>query len=225
MKHTDIQKAIFFLIAGCLALNLFAQQEETEAPKPTQHSIGLNTIGFFNQLFNSDNMPSHSSPYLFTYTYAPDRVAFRAAIGPEYTSETTVHDGFSNSEEHTVLQLDARLGAGLVILDDRRWQAIAGVDGAVAYLRDRAINDSGFDRITTQTETKTFGAGPFLEVAFHLSRRISLSTESTCYWMHGTSENVELYKNFPDFNTVLNKTTISKLEITLPNTLFLRIHF
>jgi hypothetical protein len=152
-------------------------------------------------------------------------VVFRAAIGPEYSTETIVRDGFTDSEENTLLRLDGRIGAGLVILDDQRWQAVAGLDGVIGYQRDREIEDSGFDRITTQTEIESLGGGPFVQIAYHLSRRISLGAESSVYWVSRTNTLTELFENFPDFNNVINKNTGSTLDITLPNTIFVRLHF
>jgi hypothetical protein len=149
----------------------------------------------------------------------------RAGIGPEYSSETIVNEGFTDSEENTLLRMDGRIGAGLVILDDHRWQVIAGVDGVAGYFRDRRIEDSGFDRITDQEEVETYGGGPFIQLAFQLSKRISLSAESAVYWQHQNTTHTRLFENFPDFDNVISENSGSDLEITLPNTIFVRIHF
>jgi hypothetical protein len=194
---------------------------ETES----HHAIGLNTVGFFDQFIGDENETRYRSPYLITYTGSLGRVAIRAGIGPEYNSETVVHDGFTNSEENSLLRLDGRLGAGVKLVDDSRWEVLVGVDAMYGYLRDRDIEDSGFDRITNQVETRAFGGGPFIQIAYQISRRISLSTESTAYWTHATTEHVERFQNFPDFNTILSKTTSDGLDLTLPNTIFLRFHF
>lgn len=215
-----------FIALACAWTGLHAQQTVITDDEGIKHSIGLNTIGLLNQIFDGETTgDDFQNPYLLTYSADFGKLILRAGIGPEYRSETIVHQGFSDSQENSLLRLDGRVGAGIVAIDDARWNVLIGLDGAVSYLRDREIDDSGFDRITEQIETLEFGGGPFVQLAYHLSRRVSLAVESTFYWMTGTSEHVELYKNFPDFNTVLSETSSSRLDITLPNTVFIRIHF
>ena len=150
----------------CLgSYNCLAQVSDAEVPATADHAVGLNTFGFFDQFFGDENDTRDRSPYLLTYTAELGRLALRLGLGPEYSTESVVHDGFTNSEEQTFLRLDARIGAGIVILDDGRWEAIAGVDALYAYNRDRNIDDSGFDRITNQTETRAYGGGPFVQIA------------------------------------------------------------
>jgi hypothetical protein len=227
VKTNKYRNAILVLYFGFTSTLINAQDivVHVGAEHETHHAIGLNTIGFFDQFTGDDNETRYRSPYLITYSGALGRIAIRAGIGPEYTSQTVVHDGFTNSEENSLLRIDSRIGAGITLVDDSRWEVLVGLDATYGYSRERDIEDSGFDRITNQIETQAFGGGPFIQIAYQISKRVSLSTESTLYWTHGTSEHIELFKNFPDFNTVLSKTTSNGLDLTLPNTIFLRIHF
>ena len=207
-----------------LSLQVNAQPDSSVAQGGFSHTIGFNTTGLLNQ-FLDDTNERFKTPYLITYSLELGRLVMRAGIGPEYSSETIVHDGFTDSEENTVLRIDGRLGAGLVVLNESRWQAVLGLDATGGYFRERNIEDSGFDRITDQEEIETFGGGPFLQLDFHLSKRISLGAESALYWLHKSSTHTQLFENFPDFNTILSKNSGSELEVALPNTLFIRIHF
>ncbi len=222
---TNISKKIS-LVAAIFLMCMCAQaQDIPDVQTGFRHTIGLNTVGIFDQFSDATQESPHRTPYLITYSVELGKLALRAGFGPEYSSETTVHDGFTDSEENTFLRLDGRIGAGVVILSDTKWQAIAGADLVGGYIRDRSIEDSGFDRITDQVETKNFGAGPFIQIAFQLSRRVSLGTDSALYWIHEKSTHTELFENFPDFNNVLSENSGSKLELTLPNTIFVRLHF
>jgi hypothetical protein len=188
------------------------------------HTIGFNTTGLLNQLLD-DPEERFRSPYLVTYSMELGKLLLRAGIGPEYSTETTVHEGFTDSEENTVLRMDSRVGAGLIVLNENRWQAAVGADIVGGYFRERSIEDSGFDRITTQTEIEHYGAGPFFQLDFHLSRRVSLGSECALYWTRQSTTHTQLFENFPDFNTILSENTGSELEVTLPNTVFVRVRF
>lgn len=219
-KRRSIYCALLFV------LPLFVIAQEAEEPtRGIRHAIGLNTAGLLDRVIDDSEEDRFKTPYLIAYSIELGKLAVRAAVGPEYSSETIVHDGFSDSEENTLLRLDGRVGVGLIVLEDHRWQAIAGVDATGGYFRDRQIEDSGFDRITTQVETETFGAGPFIQVDFHVSKRISLGAESAIYWQQQKTTHAQLFENFPDFNNVLSENSGPELEITLPNTIFIRLHF
>lgn len=225
MKYLKRHIIGWSLILSCVSTPALCQSAHGDEPAGMQHIIGLNTFGLLNQLLDRSDSSEFRTPFLFTYTGDMGRMALRAGIGPRYKSETIVHQGFTDSEETSTLQIDGRLGVGMYFLNDGKWSALAGVDAVISYLRDRSIDDSGFDRITNQVEKTTYGGGPFIEFAFQVSPRVSLGAETALYWMYGKSKHSEVYKNFPDFSTVFSETTISELNITLPNTLFLRIHF
>lgn len=221
----QIMRKIMTIAAMCALSIPVVAQDTGEVQPGFRHTLGLNTTGLLNQ-FRDDNADDPlKTPYLITYSVELGKLAMRVGIGPEYSSETIVRDGFTDSEENTLLRMDGRIGAGLVVVNDHRWQAIAGLDAVTGYFRERKIEDSGFDRVTDQEEIETFGGGPFIQLAFQISKRISLSAESAVYWQHQKTTQTQLFENFPDFNNVINENSGSDLEITLPNTIFVRIHF
>lgn len=214
------------VIAAISTLSIHASAQESSEDQPGfKHMLGLNTTGLLNQFRDESTNDRFRTPYLITYSMELGKLAVRAGIGPEYSTETIVHDGFTDSEENSLLRMDGRIGAGLVVLDDHRWQAIMGLDAVAGYFRERNIEDSGFDRITDQEEVETYGGGPFIQLSFQLSKRVSLSAESAAYWQHRNTTQTQLFENFPDFNNVISENSGSELAVTLPNTIFVRLHF
>ncbi|MDX1408460.1 MAG: hypothetical protein R3330_10015, partial [Saprospiraceae bacterium] len=189
-----------------------------------RHAIGLNATGLLDNLFNAEDREG-GLPYLLTYELVAGRLVLRAGIGPEYTSETVVHEGFSDSQKRTDLQLDGRIGAGLRVLDEERWQLIAGVDITGYYGLEEITDDSGFDKITDEMESQRIGGGPFIQLSYQLSPRISLRTESALYINRYKETHTEIFENFPDFNNQLSKTTGTALDVHLPASLFVQFHF
>jgi hypothetical protein len=136
-----------------------------------------------------------------------------------------VHDGFSDSQEMTLLDIEARIGLGFDIIDERKWIVRTGFDIVGAYSLDKITEDSGFDRVTNKTEGWNIGVGPFAQIIFKLSPRVSLSTEAALYGKHFSTTVSEEFDNFPDFNNVSSKTTGQSIDFFIPTSLFIHFHF
>jgi hypothetical protein len=209
----------------CLAfLHPASAQEATEA-KILHHQIGVSTLGLLNLIRDDAEGSEFQTPILFSYAYRTPALIVRVGIGPKYSSESIERDGFTDREEISSLAIDGRIGAGIRFIADGRWEAYAGVDAAGGYHRDRTIEDTGFDRITEQTELRRAGGGPFLQVDYHLSPVVSLGAESGLYWIQETTKRTVHFENFPDFDSEISETTGNDLDVSLPNTIFLRFHF
>lgn len=189
-----------------------------------KHTLGLNATGLIENLFNSEP-DSRSNPYLILYNYDMGKTNLRVSLGPEYLSSTETHEGFTDSQERTVIGIDARLGVGFDIVDEKRWKVMAGADIVGKYFLDETTNDTGFDKITDEDEEWNVGGGPFVQVLFFISPRISIATETGLYFRHFETTTTELFENFPDFNNQLSKTTGSELDFILPTSIFLQFHF
>ena len=217
------------IILACLLIcSLLVQAQISEAEENTdlKHTIGLNATGFLTQLFDEDSGRNDEHlPYLFTYAYRPGRMLFRMGIGPHYAKRTTEHEGFTDVDEITELDIYGRLGIGWYLLSESKWDVLAGLDLTASYEKDQESNDTGFDKITDEFERTAFGGGPFIQVAFRLNKRISLATESALYVNSFEETQTRIFKNFPDFNDELSKSTGTELEIFLPTSLFLQFHF
>ena len=211
-----------------LALSFGARGQSDMMPAPEealyQHDIGLNAIGMLRAVFDSEESDA-ITPYLFIYNWDLGKMNFRAGLGPQYSSSTEVHDGFTDSREITHLDIDARIGLGFDIIEESKWVVRTGFDIVGAYTLDKTIDDTGFDRVTQTTEAWDLGIGPFAQVVFRISPRISLSTEASIYARHFSSTVREEFENFPDFNNQLSKTNGQELDVFLPTSLFIHFHF
>lgn len=211
------------VLALITCLPLGAQQPVTDAPV-LKHALGLNATGLLHNLFDGTERED-ALPYLLTYDLALGKLLLRAGVGPEYATETVVHEGFADSQKRTDLRLDGRIGAGIHVLQHPRWQVATGVDIAGYYHLEEITDDSGFDKITQEMEDQGIGGGPFLQLTWHVSPRISLRTESAFYATRYKTTHTEIFENFPDFNNQLSKTTGTRLDIYLPASIFVQFHF
>ena len=212
-----------YLLAGMaivLSLTTYGQREDT----PLKHSVGLNATGLLQNVFGTTDS-ENTLPYLFTYEMEAERMGLRAGIGPKYRSETVVHEGFTDSQEESLLDLDVRAGVSFRLFEENNWRIAAGIDVAGSYRIEKTIDDTGFDKITDEIETQSFGGGPFIQIAYRFSNRISIRTESALYIQRFNTTHTELFENFPDFNNQLSKTTGTTLDTFLPTSIFVHLHF
>ena len=188
------------------------------------HSIGLNATGLILDLTNSDSS-DHMNPFLIQYTWDMGKMNLRAAIGPEFRSSKEVHEGFTDSEEQTLFRLDARVGLGWDVLQENRWKVSIGGDIVGGYLTDKNTLDTGFDAVSKETERWSIGAGPYVQLVFFLAPRISIATETGLYFRSFETTTTERFKNFPEFDNQISKTTGTELDFILPTALFIQFHF
>lgn len=223
---TSMEGVYLLVLAVSLALPLTGQEpaQEDRSEKRTEHIVGLNATGLLHQVFG-DSDGTGDLPYLITYAWDAGKMHLRGGLGPEFRNETVVHEGFTDSEKQTFLDLEWRTGLGFEVLDEEKWGVLAGIDVVGSYTLDRTTNDSGFDKITDEIETWSLGGGPFIQLGYRLSQRISLSAESALYARHFNTTHSELFENFPDFNNELSETTGQQLDTFLPTSLFLHFHF
>lgn len=219
-----MKKIVLISLFIALCISAFAQNRQSDTTKTFRHDIGLNAIGMLRALFNSDELDA-VTPYLFSYNLDMGKTNFRAGLGPSYSSSTETHEGFSDSEKTTSVDLDLRLGLGFDVVDHKRWTVRTGFDVIGGYRLDKTVDDTGFDKVTTENKAWNIGAGPFAQLIFRINDRISLSTDSALYFNHFNIEENELFENFPDFNNQLSQTTGQKLEVYLPTSLFIHFHF
>jgi hypothetical protein len=219
MKRVYLISVLVILSAMC-----FAQETIADSSRQFRHDIGLNAIGMFRALFNSDEVDA-ITPYLISYNLDMGKTNFRVGIGPAFSSSTETHEGFSDSQKNTTVNLDVRVGLGFDIVDHQKWTVRTGFDVIGGYHIDKTVDDTGFDKVTHEDEEWNLGAGPFVQLVFRINDRISLSTDAALYFKHFNRTENELFENFPDFNNELSKTTGQKLEVFLPTSLFIHFHF
>jgi len=219
-----MKRIILISTFTALAFVGYSQDEDADTSRTFKHDIGLNAIGMLRALFNSDEIDA-VTPYLISYNLDMGKTNFRLGIGPSFSSSTETHEGFSDSQNNTKIDLDARIGLGFDVIDQKRWVVRTGFDIIGGYHLDKTVDDTGFDKVTTENEEWNIGAGPFAQLIFRINDRISISTDAGLYFNHFNSRENELFENFPDFNNELSQTTGQKLEVFLPTSLFIHFHF
>ena len=223
-----MMRSILLIACVCCLAQIGLSQDRRasndDEKKTYTHSLGLNATGLIQDVFGSEN-DAHSLPYLFTYELELQQLGLRVGVGPSYTSETVVHEGFSDSQELTDLQLDGRIGVSFRLFEEDKWRFSGGVDVVGQYVLLKTIDDTGFDKVTDQIETESIGLGPFVQIAFQATNRISIRTESALYARRFKTTHTELFENFPDFNNELSKTTGTTLDTFLPTSIFIHLHF
>ena len=211
------------LILGQLGFGQTAETNE-DPYRSRHHTIGLNATGFLRQIITNDSN-NLANPYLITYNWDMGTINLRAGLGPEFRTAEVVHDGFSDRQTHTLARVDGRIGVGFDIVEQGRWKVMSGADLVGGYAIDKHIDDTGFDKITNQTEDWNVGVGPFIQITFFITPRISLATEAAGYFRRFESSTTELFENFPDFNDEISSTAGTELDLILPTSLFIQFHF
>ncbi len=216
---------ILTLILGFpLVMHGQADQSPDQEEVQYRHDIGLNAIGMLRTIFDSEESDA-ITPYLFIYNWDLGKMNFRAGLGPQFSSSEEVHDGFTDSQKSTLVDIDARIGLGFDIIDEGKWIVRTGFDIVGGYSLDKNVDNTGFDQVTHSTEGWNIGVGPFAQVIFRINSRISLSTEASLYGTYFSVKEIEEFENFPDFNNVISETTGQKLAVYLPTSLFIHFHF
>lgn len=219
MSHLRAYPTLFLLLTY---LGMASAQEAKEPEYA--HFFGLNATGLLHTVLNTEE-GENELPYLITYDWDLGKMHLRAAFGPEFESTSTTHEGFTDREETTYVCLDGRIGMGFDLLDNDRWFVIGGVDAIGRYISAIETLDTGFDAVSEEDETWSAGAGPFVQLAFRISPRVSISTEAGFYARYFENTITETFENFPDFNTELSKTTGWTLDSFLPSAIFIQFHF
>jgi hypothetical protein len=222
------QRSYPLLVLLIAATGVISAQEVTPDDAASQesfaHFVGLNATGLLQTVLNLED-DEGDFQYLVSYDWDLGKMHLRAALGPEYSSNTTTHEGFTDREENTFFRMNSRLGLAFDLLDNQKWSVIAGVDAIGQYISDISTLDTGFDAVSEEEETWGLGAGPFIQLAFRISPRVSISTEAGFYGRYSESTLTETFENFPDFNNELSKTTGWALETSLPSAIFIQFHF
>ena len=216
----------YLIFVLCTAQVSFGQSvDESETTRHNfKHDIGLNSIGLLSALFDGDDA-EFVTPYLVSYNLDMGKTNIRAAIGPKFSTSTVVREGFTDTQQQIATDIDYRLGLGWDIIDEPKWLVRSGVDMVGSYTLDKLVDDTGFDKITNQDREWTLGGGPFVQIVFRISDRISLSTDAALYFTHFNSQSKEIFENFPEFDNVISNTTGQELGAFLPTSLFIHFHF
>ena len=199
-----------------LAIPLFGQSE-----KDRSFELGLNVTNTLAGFFNSGGQDMALDPYLFSLKIVGPNSAFRTGFNLKYKNKIE----FVDTGEREVLDQDFFLRAGWEkrVPISPRFTLFWGLDGVMRYESEKVDFFSFSGDLKLKNYEWGIGGGPVLGVLFHMSDRISLSTESTLYGIYFKGkEEQNLEPGQP-----ATQTDVEGFEIlpTVPNSLYLILSF
>lgn len=192
---------------------------------PFTHQIGINGISLLNQFLNSSDSTTIQSPYLLTYKFGIGPFVLRTGIGGTLSSESLQQEGYADSETDESFSLDARIGLEYQATMGNRWQGSFGFDYLGFGQEDRHISDTGFDKVTTSTQTRGWGVGPAVGLRFLVNHRLSIYTEGAFYYTQAERIQSRLFTNFPQFDDQISDATLKDIRLLLPTSLYIVYEF
>ncbi|HMQ49615.1 MAG TPA: hypothetical protein PKA00_19230 [Saprospiraceae bacterium] len=211
----------FCVITLFLWFGLLQAQESLWLDVDNTQEIGLNITGSLSGFFNSGGQNLPSDPYLFTYKSVKVNRAFRLGIGGRLTNRTEFAGSFERNIGDQLL--DLRLGKEWRQSFGRRFMLFYGLDLAFTYAHSSVEFTSFPDNIVVSSRELGAGGGPAMGILFHISPRVSVSTESFLYafYLRGREED----PLDDPFNPAITTTESVRIEPVLPSSIYVIVKF
>lgn len=219
MKNTV---AIFLFF---VSTSLFSQGTTMDSTKKEHKNIiSIDATGLFTRLFNFSGNNFYSSPYLISYRRIIKNNALKVSIGGDVnTANGKMNDSLKSSSSRSNLNL--AIGFEHYQYLGKRWTFFFGID-ATTYFSN---NNSKSDRTTnsyyeSKNNTTSYGLAPTLGIVFQITKRISLSTETS--YNIAYQKTVDKSVEFPSvqYNRSFTSTGIQTIFIP-PTSLNFRFKF
>lgn len=201
------------------------------------HHIGVQVNPLLRQLVNFGNSPTVDNPFLIKYGLRNNATQMEWMFGFGYRySLQNREDGLRSD----LSDLDFRVGYAKKFDVSNRFEVGVGLDLVLNAQNNQTVNVQSFGGgidstvTTTQSQEFAFGAGPQFTLAYYITPNIKFGTESTFYFLRGSSRLITRIENWrTDFNgnqiyTASDdefKDTSLDLSFQLPVALFLTIVF
>jgi hypothetical protein len=219
-----MQKQLLHIVLLLAAFGKIQAQDEPTGPKMA-YQVGVQTNALFERLHPDTEGSLVKNPYLLVGKVAFGKQVLRLGVGGAYDRDVERVEGFANTSTLLQQQLDIRLGTERVLPLGERWSGSIGLDAVAHWGTDKTVEDSGFDVITDTDDLQLFGGGLVGGLKFQATRWLSFGTEAFVYYTKGTRTEGEFFKNFPTGEDKIKKTDVDRLQIGLPNSLFILIEF
>ncbi|MEM7367283.1 MAG: hypothetical protein AAF587_01710 [Bacteroidota bacterium] len=222
---------LMYLLFACISLPLIGQGQDIDSRTPQRkrfpitHQIGINGTTLLKQFVKGADSTTAPSPYLFTYKFGLGPFVLRTGLGGSMRSESLQQEGYADSETDEFFSVEARVGLEYQAAMGKRWQGSFGVDYLGFGQEDRHISDTGFDKVTTSTQTKGWGVGPAIGLRFLVNQRLSIYTEGAFYYTQSERINSRLFTNFPQFDDQISDATLRDIRLLLPTSIFIVYEF
>lgn len=204
-----------------LCISVLHAQESLWLEAEHSHEIGLNITGTLSGFFNSGGQNLPSDPYLFTYKSVKLDRAFRLGLGGQFTNRSEFFGSFERNIGDQLL--DFRLGKEWRQSFGKRFLLYYGLDLAFTYIRSAVEFTSFPENIIVSSRELGAGGGPILGMMFHISPRVSVSTESFLYgfYLRGKEEDPVDDPSNPQVTT----TESIRIEPVLPSSIYVVVKF
>ena len=223
MKHKRLPSSPLFL--SMLLFLLFSSADliaQRKAKKDkTQNVIGINITSTLAGFFNSGGQDIPKDPFLFSFKVDKGEHALR--FGLDFSVDHS--ESFISNTFRRVQEDDFKLRAGYEWQKpvSKRFTMHYGLDGVLTYYYQKTSVEFSPSGLASFEKTRGAGGGPFLGVTFHLSERVSLSTETYAYLMFEWGEtSTDIDPNLPPEQEDINRIALLP---AVPNSLYIHFSF
>jgi hypothetical protein len=208
-------KKTYILMALCFCfLNLKAQDANKIYYK---NAFGVNVTSLLGEVISvGDN--NNNDKFNLLYTRYGKKINFRIGANAFYKKQSEL---LFNSGLTELIDKAYKIRMGLDWRKElsSKFDFTYGFDALYLYNSSNSVTQTGF--ILNNT-TNSYGIGPVMRFEYKLSKRISLMTESTMYFILGNN-----IKELSQNGAVISKenTKSGDLNTTIPSVLYLHVHF
>ena len=195
MKRTIVLLALFIA-----TLSVHSQESNTDK-ELFKHEFGIEATGFVKYIldFNNENMYSNYTPtYFLTYRRHFDNGNLRMQLGGsfDFSDDSTddIYEENNQKLDRTTYFVKAKIGWEKEKDLGGRWQVFYGIDHWQRYYYHKSTYEREYyNQITKQkARNKYFALSPLLGFRFNLSKRISISTETSLSFIYSVAKS-EIY--------------------------------
>lgn len=222
------------LSTGCFS-SAFAQKDAVSGPKEKKfdHIFGVQLNDLMRQIitFNNATAAANTNPFLFTYNMNSRKSGWglRAGLGMTINSSTANDNVTKRTSDINDVQF--RIGGEKAFSLSNKWSVGAGIDVVVKTNDDHttAVTNNGYI-FTTNTDTKaaTLGGGGMAWLRYSLTERILLGTETSFYYLRGTSKQTITTSDTSPYNYYNETKTnddVTEAKISVPVVFYISIKF
>lgn len=215
----------YLLILLCLFgfLGLSAQENSWWITEGKSTELSLNITNTLAGFFNSGGSDLSTDPYLIGIKAVKNSGVLRLGAGFKHRSKEERNEFLGTVLNTDETNVQFRIGGEKRIDLGKRFLLFYGGDLAYRYVQSDAVLTSFPDNIVVKSWEAGFGAGPILGAMFHLTPRISLSTEAFLYGIVYFGEKKEPKDNV--FDPVTTRFTGFDLVPALPSSLYIVVKF
>lgn len=209
-----MHKVLYFIIFLALNLNFISAQDEDRESLP-RYEIGFNASSIIhNTLGTGDNAINYPFDFLFNCRAANSDLYLRT--GFSFSGRTESDDDKKTSQRFFNLRVGLSKGFDI----KEKFGVALGFD--VLFSNNNSTSEpNNNNRFDSSSSALSFGLGPAMVLSYQLSKRVSLRTESSLYFI-STNESF-------DFDTVnggnKSEQSSSSLDLNVPLNILVFVNF